>query len=100
MGGVHESDLVGTDNKHDAFHVGLRAHFLFHLPQPAVKGIETLPEADVVNQQHPLAVLIKLITNLKHRGTERTDGRGKHRREIIFLVKRHHLLVVFSNYSL
>lgn len=62
---MHDSDLVGTDDKHNAVHVGLRAHFLFHLPQPAVQSIETLPEADVVNQQHPLAVLVELITHLE-----------------------------------
>lgn len=61
------SDLVGADDEHDAVHVGLGAHFLFHLPQPAVEGVETLPQADVVNQQHPLTVLVELITHLTGR---------------------------------
>lgn len=68
-----ESDLVGADDEHDAFHVGLRAHFLLHLPQPAVEGIETLPEAHVVNQQHPLTVLVELVPHL----------RGKNKQESI-----------------
>lgn len=59
------SDLVGADDKHDAVHVGLRAHLLLHLAQPAVEGVEALPEADVVNQQDPLAVLIELVTHLR-----------------------------------
>lgn len=68
-----KSDLVGADDEHDAFHVGLRAHFLLHLPQPAVEGIETLPEAHVVHQQHPLAVLVELVPHL----------RGENKRETI-----------------
>lgn len=76
---VYEPDLVGTDDKHDAVHIGLRAHFLFHLPKPAIQGIETLPEADVINQQHALTVFIELVTHLtgiknKHKGRR---GRGK-----------------------
>ncbi len=67
--GVCKSDLVGADDEHDAVHVGLRAHFLFHLAEPAVESVETLPEADIVNQQHALTVLIELIPHLTHTHT-------------------------------
>lgn len=99
MLGVYESDLVGADNEHDAVHVGLRAHFLLHLPEPAIESVETLPEADVINQQHPLTVLIELITHLTGRNNKKHEGREKgsrwrwRKKKIIFLVKQHHLLV-------
>lgn len=68
---MYRSDLVGADDEHNAVHVGLRAHFLFHLAEPAVEGVETLPEADVINQQHPLTVLIELITHLRDRNNSK-----------------------------
>lgn len=74
--GACESDLVGTDDEHDAVHVGLRTHFLFHLAQPAVEGVEALPQADVVHQQHALTVLVELVTHLNH-----TQKKKKKKRE-------------------
>lgn len=73
--GERGSDLVGADDEHNAVHVGLRAHFLFHLPQPAIEGVETLPQADVINQQHPLTVLIELITHLTGRNNKKKKSR-------------------------
>lgn len=61
----HKTDLVGAHDEHDAVHISLRAHFLFHLPQPAVEGIKTLPQAHVVNQQDPLTVLVEFVPHLR-----------------------------------
>lgn len=72
------SDLIGADDEHDAVHVGLGAHFLFHLAQPAVEGVKALPQADVVHQQHPLAVFVELITHLNAgNNEEQSAGEGK-----------------------
>lgn len=57
-------DLVGADNKDDAVHVGLRTHFLFHLTQPTVQSVKTLPETHVIDQQDALTVFIEFITYL------------------------------------
>lgn len=70
LGNVFQSDLVGADDEHDAVHVGLRAHFLFHLAQPAVQSVEALTQADVVHQQDALTVLVELVTHLKPETTE------------------------------
>lgn len=86
-----ESDLVGADDEHDAVHVGLGAHFLFHLPQPAVEGVETLPQADVINQQHPLTVLVELITHLTEKKKKSRWGQS------FFLGQQHHLLAGFRH---
>lgn len=66
-------DLIGTDDKHNAVHVGLRAHFLFHLAQPAVQRVETLTQAHVVHQQHTLTVLVEFVAHLE--GEKRGSGR-------------------------
>lgn len=72
-------DLIGADDKHDAVHVGLGTHFLFHLAQPAVEGVEALAQAHVVHQQHALAVLVELVAHLekeKRKTTVRTGEGG------------------------
>lgn len=66
-GWLDESYLVGTDDEDDAVHVGLRAHLLLHLAQPAVEGVKALAQAHIVHQQYPLAVFVELVANLTER---------------------------------
>lgn len=76
-----QSDLVGADDEDDAFHIGLRTHFLLHLSQPTVEGIETLPEAHVVHQQHTLAVLVELVPHLRRKNERETVNINEERRQ-------------------
>lgn len=83
------SHLVGADDEDDAVHVGLRAHFLFHLCQPAVEGVEALPEANIVHQQHALTVLVKFISYLKQKEQMGCSGSTCWRPKALWELKPH-----------
>lgn len=57
--------LVRTDDEDNVLHVPVGAQLLLHLSQPRVQRIERLLLSDVVDQDDPLRVLVKLVPHLQ-----------------------------------
>jgi len=71
--------LVCTDNEDNVLHVPMGAQLLLHLGQPRVQRVERLLLPDVVDQDDPLRVLVKLVPHLwrQRQGAGTSDSQAE-----------------------